>query len=256
MIEQLRRLDRAWARAEGWLTVLVLILMVLVAGFAAGVRNLTRFDIGWANQMLTNMEWADSLLRKGTLWLAFLGASLATHTHKHINIDILLRLAPARAKYTMLAFGALVAGLITIGLVISFSSAVYLNLTERPLEYELLGDNGPIHVCDATDEQISQVEDVERPTLFCMARSFLAMFSVPAETPGAAFQLIVPLMLAVMSLRLIGQGLANAAIVMGGPEAIAEAEAEEARRVAAERADSTHSKEAENAAETTASSAS
>ena len=53
-----------------------------------GVRNLTRFDIAWANEMLTEMEWADSLLRKGTLWLAFLGASLATHTPKHINIDI------------------------------------------------------------------------------------------------------------------------------------------------------------------------
>ena len=65
MIEQLRRFDRAWARGEGWLTVLVLILMVLVAGFAAGVRNLTRFDVGWANDMLTEMEWADSLLRKG-----------------------------------------------------------------------------------------------------------------------------------------------------------------------------------------------
>jgi TRAP-type C4-dicarboxylate transport system permease small subunit len=87
MIEQLRRMDRAWARGEGWLTVLVLILMVLVAGFAAGVRNLTRFDVAWANEMLTEMEWADSLLRKGTLWLAFLGASLATYSQKHINID-------------------------------------------------------------------------------------------------------------------------------------------------------------------------
>jgi hypothetical protein len=44
-------------------------------------------------------------------------------------------------------------------------------------------------------------------------------------------------MLAAMALRLLGQGLANAAIVIGGPEAIAEAEAEEKRRIAAEQGD-------------------
>ena len=236
MMEQLRRFDRLWARGEGWLTVVVLIMMVLVAGFAAGVRNLTRFDIAWANHMLSDMEWADSLLRKCTLWLAFLGASLATHAQKHINIDMLLRLAPAKAKYIMLSIGGLIAGAITALLVISFSSAVYLNLTERPVEYELLGDNGPIHVCDATDKQISDLEDFEKPAMFCVMRSVLAMVAVPAETPGAAFQLIVPLMLGVMALRLLGQGLGHAATVIGGPEAIAEAEAEEARRLAAEQA--------------------
>lgn len=236
MIEQLRRLDRGWARAEGWLTVLVLILMVLVAGFAAGVRNLTRFDIAWANHMLTEMEWADSLLRKGTLWLAFLGASLATHVRKHINIDVLLRLAPPKAKYATLAFGGIVAGGITALLVISFCSAIYLNLTERPIEYELLGTDGPIHVCDATDKQVADVQDISKPAGFCFARKVLALLSIPAETPGAAFQLIVPVMLAVMALRLLGQGVGSAMILMGGPEAIDEAEAEEKRRIAAEQA--------------------
>ena len=96
MLDTLQRIDRGWARFEGWLLVAVLILMVLVAGFAAGVRNLTFFDIAWANQLLNDMDWADSLLRKGTLWLAFLGASLATYHRKHINIDIVLRLVSPR----------------------------------------------------------------------------------------------------------------------------------------------------------------
>lgn len=237
MIEQLRRMDRAWARGEGWLTVVVLILMVLVAGFAAGVRNLTRFDVAWANEMLTEMDWADSLLRKGTLWLAFLGASLATHSQKHINIDILLRLAPPKAKYSMLALGGVISGVITALLVVSFSSAVYLNLTERPVEYEMLGADGPMHVCDATDEAVEALEGIEKPVAFCVMRTVLAMVAVPAETPGAAFQLIVPVMLAAMALRLLGQGMSNAGIVLGGPEAIAEAEAAEKRRIAAEQGD-------------------
>lgn len=63
----LERIDRAWARFEGWLTVAVLVLMVLVAAFQAAVRNLTLFDVGWANELLTDMDWADSLLRKSTL---------------------------------------------------------------------------------------------------------------------------------------------------------------------------------------------
>ena len=142
MIDYLRRVDRAWARGEGWLLVTVLIMMVLVAGFQAGIRNLTRFEIQWANDLLTDMEWADSFLRKGTLWLAFVGASIATHRHKHICIDVLLRIAPARSKYWMLAIGGVLAGLITIGLTFSFSEAVALNLTERPVEYELLGADG------------------------------------------------------------------------------------------------------------------
>jgi len=235
MIETLRRIDRAWARGEGWLVVLVLILMVLVAGFAASVRNLTRFDIGWANALLNDMDWADSLLRKGTLWLAFLGASLATHQGKHINIDILLRVAPAKAKYTMQAISSVVASLIAIGLVVSFSSAVYLNLTERPVEYELLGpDGGSMHVCDATAKELAEIPDLDRPSMFCAARSVLNAVSVPAETPGAAFQLIVPIMLVIIALRFLGHAAHYTSVVMGGPEAIEKEDTEERRVIAAQ----------------------
>jgi TRAP-type C4-dicarboxylate transport system permease small subunit len=233
-------MDRAWARGEGWLTVAVLILMVLVAGFQAGVRNLTRFDIQWANDLLTDMDWADSLLRKGTLWLAFLGASLAAHHHKHINIDPLLRIAPPKAKYTMLAIGVFIAGLICIALTYSFSTAVYLNLTERPVEYEMLAPGGgSMHLCDATDAQLAELVDAEKPAIFCVFRSLLGVIGIPAETPGAAFQLIVPLMFAIMALRFLAQGIGYGLIVAGGTEAVALADAEEKRRELAQQADST-----------------
>ena len=233
MIEMLRMADRRWARAEGWVIVTVLILMVLVAGFAAGVRNLTRFDIEWASKLLNDMDWADSLLRKGTLWLAFVGGSLATYHRKHIIIDPLLRIAPPRVKYSMLATASIVAGLITIALTYSFSSAVYLNLTERPVEYELLSPEGKsMHVCDATDAQINELMDFHRPFGFCIFRTALDVIGVPAETPGAAFQLIVPIMFFVMALRLLGQGVGHVLTVAGGPEAIARAE--EAERLATE----------------------
>jgi TRAP-type C4-dicarboxylate transport system permease small subunit len=233
MIETLRRFDRQWARAEGWVIVGVLILMVLVAGFAAGVRNLTRFDIEWASKLLNDIDWADSLLRKGTLWLAFVGASLATYHRKHIIIDPLLRLAPARVRFTMLAVASLIAGLITFALTYSVSSAVYLNLTERPVEYEMLSAEGKsMHVCDATDAQLKELMDFERPSGFCVFRTALDAIGVPAETPGAAFQLIVPIMFFVMAVRLIGQGIGHVATLLGGAAAIAKAE--EAERLATE----------------------
>jgi len=237
MLDSLRRLDDRWVKFEGWLTVTVLILMVFVAGFAAGVRNLTRFDVGWANALLNDMDWADSLLRKGTMWLAFLGASMATYHRKHINIDMLLRIAPARLKYAMLALGTVIASLLTVGLVICFSAAVYLNLTERPVEYELLGPDGKsMHICDATPAQLAEIEDLSRPPIFCASRAVLGMFAVPAETPGAAFQLIVPLMLVVVSLRMFGQAMGYIGVVLGGPEAIASAEEEEKRLLEAQQA--------------------
>ena len=235
MIEKLQRFDRAWAKGEGRLLVGVLILMILVAGFQASVRNLTRFDVQWANELLTDLDWADSQLRKGTLWLSFLGASLATYNLKHINMDILLRIAPPKPKYTMLAIASIVGGLITFGMTYSFSSAVHLNLTERPVEYEMLSPAGDsMHVCEGTDEQIAALDGLTKPSTFCVARTMLAAIGIPAETPGAAFQLIVPIMLFVMSVRLLGQGVGYIQTVMGGEEALAKAEQDEHDRMMAQ----------------------
>ncbi len=231
-MESIRRFDRAWARAEGALTVGVLILMVLVAAFQAFVRNLSRWDVHWAAEMLFDMEWADSLLRKGTLWLAFLGASLATHYSKHIGIDVVVRIAPLRAKFVMRMIACLAAGVITLALTYCFWSAALLNLTERPLQFEVLGDEGSMHVCDATDEQVAELDGLEKPTIFCVARSLLAVLSVPAETPGAAFQLIVPLMFFVIAVRLIAKGTAALITLSGGEVAMQAAQAEENRQVA------------------------
>lgn len=46
------QLARAWARCEEALIVCVLPSLVLVAWFPAAVRNLTHFDIAWANAVV------------------------------------------------------------------------------------------------------------------------------------------------------------------------------------------------------------
>jgi TRAP-type C4-dicarboxylate transport system permease small subunit len=232
-MEFFRRLDRVWARGEGMLTVLVLLSMVAVAGFSAGIRNLTRFDVQWANQLLTDMEWADSFLRKATMWLAFLGASQATYYRKHISIDVLTRIAPLKQRYMMHAAAGLIAATITACLAYSLSSAVNINLHERPIEYEMLGDNGSKHVCDASAAELKNLEGVEVPRTFCAVRSVLRVIGITAETPGAAFQIIVPFMFIVISLRFLGIGIGAGMAVFKGEEAMLRLEQEEHERLAA-----------------------
>lgn len=213
--------------------MLVLLSMVFVAGFSAGIRNLTRFDIQWANEILTDMEWADSFLRKATMWLAFLGASQACYYRKHISIDVLVRIAPLKQRYVMHAAAGIIAALITFAMSYSLWKAVELNLAERPIEYEMLTETGSQHVCDATPEQLKALEGVEAPTSFCAVRSVLKVFGIVAETPGAAFQLIVPFMFIVMGLRFLGAGGSAAAAVIQGEDALRKLEEEEHVRQAA-----------------------
>lgn len=232
-MEFFRRLDRAWARGEGALTVLVLLSMVFVAFFSAGVRNLTRFDIQWANEILTDMEWVDSFLRKATMWLAFLGASQACFYRKHISIDVLVRIAPLKQRYMMHAAAGVIAAAITFAMSYSLWEAVKLNLAERPIEYEMLADEGSQHVCDASQAELDQLEGFEVPRVFCAVRSGLKVFGITAETPGAAFQLIVPFMFIVMGVRFLSAGVGAGLAVLGGEEQMRQLEAEERERLAA-----------------------
>lgn len=218
------------------LTVFVLLAMVSVAGLSAGVRNLTRFDVQWANELLTDMGWADSFQRNATMWLAFLGASQATYYRKHISIDVLTRIAPLKPRWVMHAASGIITALISFALAFSLGSAVNLNLEERPIEYEVLGDNGSQHVCDATAAQLEQLQDLEVPTLFCGVRRLLGAAAIPAETPGAAFQIIVPFMFVVIGLRFLGIGIGAAIAVLQGEQALLRLDAQEHARLAAVRA--------------------
>ena len=88
-MKTIRAIDRNLARGEAAIAATVLLVMILVAATQAALRNLTNLDFEWANLVLERMEWADSFLQKGTLWLAFFGASLSTYDEKHIAIDVL-----------------------------------------------------------------------------------------------------------------------------------------------------------------------
>lgn len=74
---------------ERWILVL---LISSLAGFAV-------LQIILRNFFSTGIVWGDDLLRHGVLWLSILGASRATFEKKHIRIDLLPRIMPARFKF-------------------------------------------------------------------------------------------------------------------------------------------------------------
>jgi TRAP-type C4-dicarboxylate transport system permease small subunit len=207
-VKYIRRFDRGIARGEALVAAAVLLLMIGVAAAQAALRNLTNLDFDWANLVLERMDWADSFLQKGTLWLAFFGASLSTFDEKHIAIDVLPRIAPPRGKQFLRAIVCFFAAVVCFYLGRVFWLSVLNNALEIPLEYSVLGPTDDmIHICEAPLELLTET-GLTRPDVFCGLRSVLDMFSAEMPTPDTAMQLIVPALFMFMSARFLSRALA------------------------------------------------
>lgn len=207
-MKYIRSFDRGLARGEAAIAAAVLLIMIAVAATQAALRNLTNLDFDWANLALEHMEWADSFLQKGTLWLAFFGASLSTYDEKHIAIDVLQRIAPERGRQFLRAIVCLFASVTCFYLGRVFWLSVLNNAREIPLEYSVLGPTDEmIHICEAPANVIADA-GLSRPDLFCGVRSALEVFGAQMSTPDVALQLIVPAMFIFMSVRFISRAIA------------------------------------------------
>lgn len=205
-LDWIRKFDAGIARGEGAIAGAVLLTMILLASVQALLRNLTYLELTFANDALGHLAWIDEFLKKGTLWLAFLGASLATRDERHIAIDVLPKLLNDQGKRFVRGLVGIAAGLISLMLAKAFWGAVLVNGEERPISYEVLADGDALHICDATAAQLA-ASDMSAPGIFCALRSGLAGLGVPVETPAAAAQLIVPVAFVLIALRLFGHGL-------------------------------------------------
>ena len=207
-MKYIREIDRGLARGEAAVAATVLLLMIAVAAAQAALRNLTNLDFDWANLALEHMEWADSFLQKGTLWLAFFGASLSTFDEKHIAIDVLPRIAPPRGKQLLRAIVCIFAAVTCFYLGRVFWLSVLNNALEIPLEYSVLGAaDEMIHICEAPIAILADT-GLSKPRLFCAVRSALEVFGADMSTPDVALQLIVPAMFIFMSVRFFSRAAA------------------------------------------------
>jgi len=135
----LARIDTAIARFEGWLLILFLSLMVSLTFLQVLFRSLFIYaHIGWANDLMGSIDWAEPFVRLLVLWVTFLGASLLTGENKHIKIDLLTQIIPAPwlplLDVLLSLAGALVtalmlkASLFYVGTEMSFGGKLFLGI--------------------------------------------------------------------------------------------------------------------------------
>jgi TRAP-type C4-dicarboxylate transport system permease small subunit len=185
--------------------------MIVIAATQALLRNLTNLEFDFANAVLERMTWADSFLQKGTLWLAFFGASLSTFDEKHIAIDILPRLSPPRMQQLLRGITSLFGAVVCFYLGRVFWLSVLNNALEIPMEYAMLGPNDEIvHVCMAPAQLLAEA-GLSRPDMFCGIRSLIEVFGAKMSTPDVSLQLVVPAMFMFMSLRFLMRAIAASA---------------------------------------------
>ncbi|MCB9629167.1 MAG: TRAP transporter small permease subunit [Sandaracinaceae bacterium] len=212
----LRRIDEGLARGEAALTATVLLAMIFVAATQALLRNCSDMGMVWASNALPSISWADQFLMKGTLWVAFLGASLATHDDKHIAIDILPRLATPKVRAAMRGLVGVTVGGICLQYGRVIMRTILNNASEVPLEYEVILDSGRAHICEAPASAFSA--ELTRPDIFCSVRGVLESMNVPVATPEAALELIVPTMFMLMAIRFFIKGVVSFTTIPKGGE--------------------------------------
>ena len=106
-------------QAENIFLCLLVITMLVLAVWQIVLRNV--FDSG--------LLWAESFVRILVLWIAMVGAMVASRDNNHIKIDVLNHYLPPKAQY------------FTQGLVLLFSAAIcglLASASYKFVEYELL----------------------------------------------------------------------------------------------------------------------
>lgn len=88
LVGGLRRLDAGLLFIEKWMLVAASVVMLTFVAVNVVLR--------WTGQGL--LAWAYELARFMMLWVAIIGASMATSRRRHIAIDILGKILPVRAK--------------------------------------------------------------------------------------------------------------------------------------------------------------
>ncbi|KAB2843187.1 TRAP transporter small permease [bacterium] len=79
----------AWLeKFEGIVLSLALLFMIGLGFLQVILRNF------WD----TGIEWGDPVVRAMVIWVGFLGASIATHQKSHIQLDLVSKFLPEKAK--------------------------------------------------------------------------------------------------------------------------------------------------------------
>ncbi len=130
----MKRLVQWLHRLEDSVLVLLLLAMILLAGYDILARSI--FGGG--------VSWIPPLLRVMVLWIGLLGALLATRSREHISIDLISRLGGPTlnriASTITLLFAAVVCGLVGwfsgqyVQLAFEFQDIAFADIPAWPLQ--------------------------------------------------------------------------------------------------------------------------
>ncbi len=101
-------------KTEVGITIGLLLSMIVIATIQIIMRNL--FDSG--------LLWAESYIRITVLWLALLGAMLASRDHKHLAIDALINRLSKPMQHRLKCFNNLFSSIICF--IISYHSSLFI----------------------------------------------------------------------------------------------------------------------------------
>ena len=102
------KLDTKISQVEKILITILLSMMILTSFSQIVLRNL----------FATGIDWGDALVRYLVVWVAFIGAAIATREGKHITIDLLSRGLKGAGSNAVQAlscfFSAVISALLTV----------------------------------------------------------------------------------------------------------------------------------------------
>ena len=104
-----------WPRINSFLNKLEEVLLIFLLALMVFLAFL---PILFRNVIATGLIWIDPLLRHLVLWVALLGASMATRQERHIKIDLLSNYLPVARQRVVQGGLDLLAALVCLSLVL------------------------------------------------------------------------------------------------------------------------------------------
>jgi Tripartite ATP-independent periplasmic transporters, DctQ component len=173
----------------------IAVTAAIVLGLAAG-RGWAHAGVTYASNVLNWLQNASALMLIGglrglvtrlTLWVALLGASLATSRGKHIRIDVVLRSVPAKLSRATAVVGQLAAAVMCALAVVGFLDYISIAAYRAPAVAPCAND--PTKSCETTPrEKFAVVTQHVAADLFLLGRQLsLDSKSLPKVIAGTPY---------------------------------------------------------------------
>lgn len=172
------RLEAAWQRLEGRLCAGVLASEIVSLTVWVSLKVVSGAGLHWASNVLNWLQNASVLMLVGglrglatrlTLWVALLGASLATSRGKHIHVDVLLRYVPSSLRRGVAMASWLAAALVCGGAVVGFVDHIAI-AQFRASAVRPCADGGHASCDSSPSEKAATVARVASADLFLLGR--------------------------------------------------------------------------------------